>query len=157
MADSVCKLEVHVRFLVVLSCECETCLVGLGKGGRNKAATPPIPREAAVSSSDRRRAWKSLPCVALAPARAKSSVLQSHWADANKGDPQSRRSCRGCSLVDQFEHGIGVPTTKVCPRWRANWDVLIKRGKRGLLTFYDVKEGGLGEGGAKERGEVSGI
>ena len=43
----------------------------------------------------------------------------------------------------------------VCPRWRANWDVLIKRGKRGLLTFYDVEEGGkrrLGEGGAKERG-----
>ena len=97
----------------------------------------------------------SLRRVALAPAWAKSSVLQSHWADANEGDPQSRRSCSGCSLVDQFEHGIGVPTTKVCPRWRANWDVLIKRGKRGLLTFYDVEEGGkrrLGEGGAKERG-----
>ena len=27
-----------VKFLVVFSCECETCLVGLGKGGRNKAA-----------------------------------------------------------------------------------------------------------------------
>ena len=27
-----------IKFLVVYSCECETCLVGLGKGGRNKAA-----------------------------------------------------------------------------------------------------------------------
>ena len=38
MADPVCKLKVNARFLVVFSCECETCLVGLGKGGRNKAA-----------------------------------------------------------------------------------------------------------------------
>ena len=53
---------------------------------------------------------------------------------------------------------------ELCPLLRrANWDVLIKRGKGELLTFYDARE----EGGLKRReeergrerkiGEVSGI
>ena len=40
----------------------------------------------------------------------------------------------------------------------ANWDVLIKRGKGELLTFYDAREeGGLKREREGEIGEVSGI
>ena len=41
---------------------------------------------------------------------------------------------------------MGTHDERLPARWRANWDVLIKRGKRGLLTFYDVEEGREGQG-----------
>ena len=123
-------------------CECETCLEGLGKRGRNKAADT-----ARRGCFELRSGGVEEKCGLRlhATVLSKSSVLQFHSVAMDEGDPQSRhnwdRCSSRCSSADPSGPGLGVSRMNFCLLWRANWDVLIKRGKRGLLTFYDVKEG----------------
>ena len=81
-------------------------------------------------------------CLRLhATVLSKSSVLQFYNVGIDEGDPKVDRTGIASRQQVRLVPDSGVSLMNAWLLWRANWDVLIKRGKRELLTFYDVKEG----------------